>query len=376
MELEYRLKLKDYQEACYARIKKKFVFIIIASIYLFLKGVIELTELDFAIGITNIFLGISYCPFLVIFQNFIMAKKWKKQHTLHKPINISVNSEQIKLKSESFNFIGKWSYYYHYKESKNLFLIYSSDHSLHIVPKRAFENSQAIDDFSQLLKAKVGKTQANLNKELPLLKSYPCHFSYQLNFQDCLKAEREILRSQPFVYISLWIGSILLLGISGLILSSNSFPFFGLALIMLLFSSIADKITVIQEPMLSLLGFLSSSFIFGFIFIYGLLINPSLGVLTKWEASRKWKYTPSLWEPQTIGINDTGITTHSPSVELFATWDSYQDYREKKNYFILYTLYPHLFKIYPKRAFENNQDLEVFCQLLASKVDTNIVNYN
>ncbi len=377
MELEYRLKLKDYQEAYYINNYKDLNILILGTIYFVIRVIIDLSESNLYSGIFGIISVIFCITYAICIRAFLAAKEWKKQFTLHQPINISINSKQIKLASESFNFIGKWSYYYRYKESKNLFLIYSSLRSFHIVPKRAFESPEASKDFGQLLKTKIGKTKINL-EELPSFNSnfYPCYFSYQLDFQDCLKAEAEILRSQHLAYISLWICSILLFAISSLIISHNYFTLFGLFIIMIFLSPRADLVADLEEPILSLIGFLSSSLILGFIFFYGLLINPSLGLLNKWETSRKWKYTPSLREPQTIGINETGITTHSPSVELFATWDSYQNYRETKNYFVVYTLYPHLFKIYPKRAFENSQNLEVFRQFLVSKVDTNIGNYN
>ena len=242
-----------------------------------------------------------------------------------------------------------------------MFLIYLSSRSFYLIPKRAFASTQVINELRQLLKGKIGKTSINLEEELPSLTSYPCHFRYRLNFKDYLKVRTVTLRSQRFRWILSWTVSLLFICLGGFLLL--------LALLSTIFFLLgspdtnADGEEVFTLYAVAILWFLSI-----YLFISGLLLNPRLGLLTKWQTSRMWKTTPSLREPVSIGVNEERITIHSPSVESFINWEDYQKYLETENYFIIYVLYPQLFNIYPKRAFENSQDIDTFRQFVVNKI--------
>ena len=369
MESEYKLKFKDYLEANFYYSKRTNLIVFSIIVIFFVIEIITLGEFDLLLAINNIFPIIGLFILFIFFQVFNIVALWKKQSILHRPIVISFNSEQIKLHNESFNSTLKWSSYYRYQETKNLFLIYLSSRSFYLIPKRAFASTQVINELRQLLKGKIGKTPVNLEEELPSLDSYPCHFSYRLNFQDYLKVRKATLRSQRFRWMLSWIFSLLFIFLGGFLLL--------LALLSTIFFLLgspdtnADGEEVFTLYAVAILWFLSI-----YLFISGLLLNPRLGLLTKWQTSRMWKTTPSLREPVNIGVNEEQITIHSPSFESFITWEDYQKYLETEDYFIIYILYPQLFNIYPKRAFENSQSVEIFRQFLASKVDTNSDNYN
>ena len=68
---------------------------------------------------------------------------------------MTFGDEGIKSEKESGNVEVKWSSFQGFKETKNLFLTYQDKEVVGIVPKRAFQTDEAVEQFRILLASKL-----------------------------------------------------------------------------------------------------------------------------------------------------------------------------------------------------------------------------
>lgn len=165
MQLEYRLSLKDYQEANQAHFKSQlwiyffFWFFMIVGLLFILLSFVADTKID-------VFGVVYFWSFALIFfnpyfsnplKNYFIARAWKNNPSLDHPITVEVEKEIIKMKTITFESSIQWQLYIKAVETKNLFMLYQAKALFNIIPKRAFSSDEQIEEFRELLRAKIVK---------------------------------------------------------------------------------------------------------------------------------------------------------------------------------------------------------------------------
>lgn len=167
MKLEYRLSLKDYQEAIHEHIKSRrfsYFFLWLLSILLIVEALYGLiflggTAANQIFVLFSLFMGAGINPEFNIFQKYTSYRLWKAQHNLHNSRETDVSEEGIKLKGEGFEANLEWKIYTHFIETKRLFILYQSKLCFNMFPKRAFSNEQQVEEFRELLQRKITKSR-------------------------------------------------------------------------------------------------------------------------------------------------------------------------------------------------------------------------
>lgn len=167
MQLEYRLSVKDYQEATQAHLKLQlwlyffFWFFIILGLFFLIIPFISEARLDLFIVCYFVFFAIIFFNpyFSNSLRNYFFSRTWKGFHNFHHPITIEVDEEQLKLQTINCESTIRWQLYIKAIETKNLFMIYQVKELFNIIPKRAFNSDEQIDEFRDLLQTKIVKFQ-------------------------------------------------------------------------------------------------------------------------------------------------------------------------------------------------------------------------
>ena len=82
---------------------------------------------------------------------------------------------------------------------------------------------------------------------------------------------------------------------------------------------------------------------------------------------RGYRRNPRIFGKRKVTISETGIVSDSQLAHVETNWNTYQQFRETKNLFLLYQS-KDLIRILPKRVFTNPEDLENVRGLIASKI--------
>jgi hypothetical protein len=171
MQLEYRLSLKDYQEANQAHYKAmrfwyflnwglSLFLILLALVYIVIRFRLESGFVwDLIEACFLLFLGIFLNPDLNLpFQRYFIALSWKNHPSLRETMNLEFTQEWMNLKGESFESKLRWKIFVKFLETKNLFLLYHSKIVFNMIPKRAFNSDEEIQQFREMLSTKIRKS--------------------------------------------------------------------------------------------------------------------------------------------------------------------------------------------------------------------------
>ncbi|MBP0017276.1 MAG: YcxB family protein [Cyanobacteria bacterium SBLK] len=163
MKIEFRLTVRDYQEAFKAHWKqqKKYYFyrvvvglLLITSILTFLLG-------DLAGSIVYLLLAIIFIPVVNWINNVSLKAAWKNQtDTLKQPMTIEATADSLSIEGESFQSVLQWKLYNKFIETTNLFVIYEEKNLLRIIPKRAFANDEELSEFRKILQENINSNSS------------------------------------------------------------------------------------------------------------------------------------------------------------------------------------------------------------------------
>jgi hypothetical protein len=167
MQLEYRLSLKDYQEANQAHLKLQrwvyffFWFFILLGLFSIIIYFVSGRQLDvFVIIYLLVFPTILVNPYFSNpIKNSFISRIWKGLPTLHHPITIEVNEEVLKIKTINSESSIQWQLYTKAVETKSLFMLYEAKMLFYMIPKRAFRSDEQVEEFRELLRTKIEKFQ-------------------------------------------------------------------------------------------------------------------------------------------------------------------------------------------------------------------------
>jgi hypothetical protein len=84
---------------------------------------------------------------------------YAQQKEMQRPYFLSWNAEDITHESDTATVRTPWSDFLKWREGSELFVLYLSAVAFRIVPKRAFANQEAIDNFRALLREKIASKE-------------------------------------------------------------------------------------------------------------------------------------------------------------------------------------------------------------------------
>lgn len=165
MQLEYRLSLKDYQEANQAHLKlQRWVYYFFW--FFILLGLLSLIISFVSGGQLDVFVIVYLLVFPVIFLNpyfsnpiktYFINRAWKGLPNLHHPISFEANAEILQIKTINSESSIQWQLYTKAVETKNLFMLYQGKRLFYILPKRAFSSNEQVEEFRELVRTKIEK---------------------------------------------------------------------------------------------------------------------------------------------------------------------------------------------------------------------------
>jgi hypothetical protein len=160
MKLEYQLTLNDCLEANQGHGKSQRFFLWIVSIVMTILGLIcIIISPDEPMSYFCLLLGLFLIPFLDLRERHQVTSIWKSQPILQYPTIFEVNEERITVKNISFESHLKWQIYINFLETKNLFVLYETNSSFNILPKRAFISNEQLEQFRDLLRTNGIRTR-------------------------------------------------------------------------------------------------------------------------------------------------------------------------------------------------------------------------
>jgi hypothetical protein len=98
--------------------------------------------------------------YLVFFIFVLFPRKIRRSYSQRKDfqheISMLVTSDGLETRTEQGHGMKPWDDFLKWKEGKNIFLLYISDHMFHMVPKRFFANHEDIDSFRDVVRRSIG----------------------------------------------------------------------------------------------------------------------------------------------------------------------------------------------------------------------------
>jgi YcxB-like protein len=88
-----------------------------------------------------------------------IPRLWKRSPQMQQPINLSISETGINFQIQGFQDFKQWQYYKHFRETKNMFLLYYSESLYYILPKRAFSGQEQMSQFRDVLSQNNVKAQ-------------------------------------------------------------------------------------------------------------------------------------------------------------------------------------------------------------------------
>lgn len=174
MQIEYRLSLRNYQEANQTHLKLLrwnyflFWFSTLFGLFFLLLFLLSLLD-DKPIVFTVLFLLFPTVWFLffpiILFnpyfsnpiKSYFRERDWKNLVYLHQPMSVEVTEEMLKFKSSNFERSVEWQFYIQAVETNQLFIFYEANPSFYMIPKRAFSSDQQVEEFRELVLTKIEK---------------------------------------------------------------------------------------------------------------------------------------------------------------------------------------------------------------------------
>jgi YcxB-like protein len=160
MKIEYRLNLKDYQEAnkFHSRTQKfNYWLLWIISVLLIFSSILHIVFLPNIYSIfLGLFLGIILNPEFALLRNFFIRLAWKNQsNAVREPVAIEITEEGIAKEASSYSSLVRWPVFSKFLETPNLFIVYEGKCLMHIIPKRSFSGNEQIQEFKAVLNEKL-----------------------------------------------------------------------------------------------------------------------------------------------------------------------------------------------------------------------------
>jgi len=100
-----------------------------------------------------VFIGV----WIAIFQMLRSTGRsdWESSPSARNPVHLTINATSIQFEQKHRRCEYQWSAFLKFRQSANLFVLYTSPNAIEVIPRRAFGDPPALDDFEQLLRSVV-----------------------------------------------------------------------------------------------------------------------------------------------------------------------------------------------------------------------------
>jgi len=88
---------------------------------------------------------------------FGLTAAWNAQPALHRPRVMEADGQRITFTDAVDRMEHRWEAFTHVRETPGLFVLFTTAHSFHFVPKRAFTHAADLDAFRELLRTTVAQ---------------------------------------------------------------------------------------------------------------------------------------------------------------------------------------------------------------------------
>jgi hypothetical protein len=157
MEIQYQCGLQDYLEAQYAHYRRSAAFYVVAACILGFVGILGAYQLlteGYPQGSPLLAIVVLWALLRFVFRPLCFRRDFRKHPNFAIPQTLRVEENGVSHRSDLGQSETKWNAFTKFRETPNLFMIYSGARLFHVVPKRAFERSQ-LEDFRQLVQHKL-----------------------------------------------------------------------------------------------------------------------------------------------------------------------------------------------------------------------------
>jgi hypothetical protein len=160
MNIEYQCNLADYQEALLTHgtrsMERKILYAVggclISTFVVFLLVMRGIREGAAFLGVIVFW----FCSALVVRLacSLWIKRDFRKHPNFVQAQTVRIDENAIEYESSLGHGEAKWGAYSKFRETPNLFMLYSGARLFHVIPKRAFHGTQ-MDDFRELWREKV-----------------------------------------------------------------------------------------------------------------------------------------------------------------------------------------------------------------------------
>jgi len=190
MRLEYRLTLNEYLAAMEAdgKARNPWLFsscttilwcitiflIIIALIFGFFSIIFDYIDFSSITFSILMFLGAIFIspPILKRFYRWQISGYYKDTVRLHECLTVDLNENTIQFTSEDSKTKIKWEGLDYFIEADDVFNLYISKITYHIIPKRAFSNNEQLDRFRNIVIEKINNEHSFFSSAITIKRKY------------------------------------------------------------------------------------------------------------------------------------------------------------------------------------------------------------
>jgi hypothetical protein len=177
MKIAFTLTEDDLFEAIRARWRKEqrrkagraLVLFVIFQLVVVLLGIGTIQRGNIFGGVVVITLFPVSFLLLLWFQSrkrrSFAKKQFSSNPSMQSPSEIVSNEEGISGKDSLTGWVHRWEAFVSYLESDNLLLLFVSDVSSHILPKRAFADEAELQAFRELLASRIGAVYPKMRQK-------------------------------------------------------------------------------------------------------------------------------------------------------------------------------------------------------------------
>jgi YcxB-like protein len=90
-------------------------------------------------------------PRFNLFKRWAIVRTWKRTVQMQQPIIVSITETGVDWQTQGYQDFRQWQYYNHFRESKEMFLLYYSESLYYILPKRVFSSPEKMNQLKDLL---------------------------------------------------------------------------------------------------------------------------------------------------------------------------------------------------------------------------------
>ncbi|HKF57944.1 MAG TPA: YcxB family protein [Blastocatellia bacterium] len=163
LTLDFEYTFEDYLEASKAHGKRRpwltLSWYFIAAVFTLAAGVTAVAAIQREGTSVSVVEVLVPAFFLFVTSPFffrLMARqRWKQQPQLQARINYEITPDLVRVATKAATSEMKWASFIRLVETKNVFLLYPNKLIFHIIPKRAFADSDELASFRELATSRI-----------------------------------------------------------------------------------------------------------------------------------------------------------------------------------------------------------------------------